>query len=468
MKQTTLYVTGMHCSACELLIEKKLLTLENITGVDASLSNEQVIIHTDGKLQYSLDEMNAVIADLGYVLSRQKPAKKKEDKMPILYFVEGEQGLKFHKAAFLKRYEWVLVLLAIYVGWQLIARLELGRFMSPEGPQTLLGVLGLGVVASVSSCAALIGGLLLSLTKQWHEKTLLESSAKKVVPHMQFHIGRIAGFAIFGGLLGLIGERVTFDNTTIYALLVLVVSAVMVVLALQMLGVSVANKLRIRMPQGIAKNILAHPKRGPFLIGAGTFFLPCGFTLIAQALALASGSLVTGAFVMGLFALGTLPVLLGISLFGLRMNTKPARTARFNKYAGILILLFALYNMNGQLNVLGLPSVSDLRAPAESLETRSAVETNSNGEQVIRITAEGFYYKAMSDMTISAGVPTILEVDNQGIRGCGAYLAVAGLMKGYVSLTPGANTIDLGKPTPGTYKITCSMGMVAPVILTVQ
>ncbi|PIZ93637.1 MAG: hypothetical protein COX82_02320, partial [Candidatus Magasanikbacteria bacterium CG_4_10_14_0_2_um_filter_41_10] len=67
-----------------------------------------------------------------------------------------------------------------------------------------------------------------------------------------------------------------------------------------------------------------------------------------------------------------------------------------------------------------------------------------------------------------AGVPTTLIVDDQGIQGCGIFLASRGLIDSFVELKLGKNTIDLGTPKAGTYKITCSMGMVAPVTLHIQ
>jgi hypothetical protein len=170
---------------------------------------------------------------------------------------------------------------------------------------------------------------------------------------------------------------------------------------------------------------------------------------------------------MALFAIGTLPVLLGISVFGLTMNSKPHRTARFNKYAGIVVLLFAVYNINGQLNVLGFPSLSDIQISQSNTSDVRAVSRNAAGEQEVSIVAKGFEYIPTSEMTIEAGVPTKLIVDDQGMQGCGVFLAIAGLINGYVTLQPGENVIDLGSPDPGTYKITCSMGMVRPVVLRV-
>ena len=83
------------------------------------------------------------------------------------------------------------------------------------------------------------------------------------------------------------------------------------------------------------------------------------------------------------------------------------------------------------------------------------------------ITAKGFEYIPTSSMTITAGVPTKLIVDNQGIQGCGAFMAANGLIENFVSLDRGINEINLGNPQKGTYKLTCSMGMVRPVTINV-
>lgn len=60
-----------------------------------------------------------------------------------------------------------------------------------------------------------------------------------------------------------------------------------------------------------------HTATNPYLapvVGALTFFLPCGFTQSMQLLALGSGSPVQGGIIMAAFALGTLPVLLAVGL----------------------------------------------------------------------------------------------------------------------------------------------------------
>lgn len=165
------------------------------------------------------------------------------------------------------------------------------------------------------------------------------------------------------------------------------------------------------------------------------------------------------------FAFGTLPILAGISWSGLRFTRRPHLTAKFMTIAGLLIVFFSIYNINGQLNVLSLPSLSDISlVRAENDFAQDIVD----GQQVISLVAEGFSYTPISSTTIKAGTPAKLVVDDRGILGCGVFLSARGLIDGFVALRAGINEIDLGTPSPGTYKVTCSMGMVPPVTINVE
>jgi sulfite exporter TauE/SafE len=273
-------------------------------------------------------------------------------------------------------------------------------------------------------------------------------------------------------VLGALWNAISFDSLVATAFVIILVSLVMIILGLQMVGVSWAQKFRLALPKAWSVKAVRHDSRprSPYIIGAATFFLPCGFTLIAQGVALASGSLLAGALIMGAFALGTLPILAGISWTGVRASKRPHLTARFQVIAGALVLVFALYNINSQLNVLGYPSASDAIAAIRSTETETSsdpVAQNEAGEQVLGIRAVDFDYIPTTPTTLQAGKPTRLIVQNDGILGCGAFMAARGLWEGSLDLKPGVNEITF-TPQPGTYKISCTMGMVPPVTVTVR
>ena len=470
-KEITLYAEGMHCASCEILIEKTLLKKDGVESVDASLKDAEVRVVLQENTHLNLEALNQEFEPLGYRLNKHRIGRTPA---PLLA-ISPAGKLEINPEKLKRLLKNILLAGLLLTAFYLVEKAQLGRFISAEPGAALGAFFLLGLVAGLSSCAALVGGLLLSLTKHWHEQRIdAKNTFQRAQPHLMFHFGRLAAFFVLGGVLGLIGSAITFNNTVLYALVVLIVSVVMFVLALQMLNVPWARHFSFRMPKSItkaaAKDQTTAGNLGPFFAGALTFFLPCGFTLIAQGVALASGSFIFGALTMLYFAFGTLPILVGISLSGLTFTRKPHLTARFSTVAGILILFFALYNVNGQLNVLGLPSMSDLqlfKTTPSLTETKPSAPVQE-GQQTISLVAKDFDYIPTGSTTIQAGVPTKLIVDNQGILGCGASLAARGLVAGYVSLKRGQNIIDLGTPKAGTYKITCSMGMVPPVIVKVQ
>jgi len=250
------------------------------------------------------------------------------------------------------------------------------------------------------------------------------------------------------------------------------VSVVMLIIGLQMAGVSWVDRFQIRMPKFITRRVAnsseAQNSRMPAFIGAGTVLLPCGFTLIAQGVALTSGSAIRGASILFAFALGTVIPLLFIGYASVKGTSSAKRGRTFSFYAGVVLVLFALYNVNGQFNVLGLPSMSDVFASSSEGSDTGTVQRDQAGEQIVNMKAFGFSYAFTGPSTIQAGVPTKLVVDDQGIKGCGVFLSARGLISGFVDLKYGENIIDLGKPNKGVYKITCSMGMVPPITIHVE
>jgi len=469
-KEKTLYVEGMHCASCELIIEKKLLKKVGVESVDASLKNAEVRVVTQDSTHLNPDELNKDFGQLGYRFSRHPIGNR----LAPLWHRDVSGRLKLNKVRFQKILKNSLLAGLLLLAFFVVERAQLGRFVSVEPGATLGVFFMLGLIAGISSCAALIGGLLLTLTKHWHEQRIEATGAfERGQPHMLFHAGRLIAFFGLGGVLGLLGSGITFRNTTMYAVLVIAISLVMLSVALQMLNVDWAKKFSFRLPRLItraaAKDTAGKGSLAPFMAGGLTFFLPCGFTLIAQGVALASGSFIGGGLVMLYFAFGTLPMLVGISFSGVAFTRKPHLTARFSAVAGILILFFALYNLNGQFNVLGLPSLSDVPIFRSTLPTVAATQSSSpqTGEQILSLVAKEFSYIPVGSTTIKSGIPTKLIVDDQGILGCGAFIAARGLIDGFIPLNRGQNVIDLGAPQPGTYKITCSMGMVAPVTINV-
>ena len=67
-KSHTYYVKGMHCSACELLIEKNMLEIDGVKSVDASTSRGIVTIEYAGKYP-NIEKLNQIFKKLKYIFS---------------------------------------------------------------------------------------------------------------------------------------------------------------------------------------------------------------------------------------------------------------------------------------------------------------------------------------------------------------------------------------------------------------
>jgi sulfite exporter TauE/SafE len=111
------------------------------------------------------------------------------------------------------------------------------------------------------------------------------------------------------------------------------------------------KKLQPSLPKGFGKLVLSVQKNThqwtPFLLGAVTFFLPCGFTQAMQIQALSLESFWKGGLTMLLFALGTFPVLALLS-FGAAPLKNGKRAGIFFKTAGLIVIVLALFNiLNG-------------------------------------------------------------------------------------------------------------------------
>jgi sulfite exporter TauE/SafE/copper chaperone CopZ len=204
----------------------------------------------------------------------------------------------------------------------------------------------IGIVASLSSCLAVVGGLVLSFSAE-----VVKGGENKKKPIIFFHIGRLLGFASLGGLLGLIGQSLGI-SFVFSAILGILASLVMLVLGLNLVGFFKKNKFTL--PRGIFNFFkrVEHQSFAPLILGVGTFFLPCGFTQSMQVAALSSGSFVTGASIMFFFALGTFPMLALLS-FGSASFAHSKYAPLFFKSAGVIVIGLGLFALISGLAGLG-------------------------------------------------------------------------------------------------------------------
>ena len=450
----TYFVKGMHCASCEIIIEKKLSALKEIRSVEASADNGKVVVVYEGH-RPSTGRLNEILKRENYLFFDQ-PVKT----------IEKEGGGNFFIIAG--------TALFLIIGFFILKNSGLAGLINVNSASSLPMFFLLGLLAGVSSCAALVGGVILSMSKQWIGMySERNSTLEKLQPHFMFNAGRIASYAILGGAIGALGSKLQI-SLTFTSVLIVAVSVIMVFLALQMLGVNKFQKFKFAMPRFITRRIADETKfkgkQMPFLMGALTFFLPCGFTITAQGLALLSGNALQGALIMLFFVIGTTPALLAIGLSAVKFSKKPHMADKFLKVAGVLILFFALFNINSQLNVLGFSSLSDIKFNSNQ-QNKQIINNNKegfppivNGKQVIKMNASGSGY-APNYFKVKAGIPIRWEITDKGTSGCTNAIISKGLFDGQISLTPGEISVKEFTPTKaGKYKFSCWMGMVSGTI----
>ncbi len=328
MNTYTFHVSGTHCASCKIFIEDTLNEQIGIERARVDLKHETVSIDT------TLDESQHKLAEIltekikhnGYSLSVEKKVKQKQNGDVIW------KGLPIG-----------LGILALFFWVQKSGILNLGI----GGQTTPVTSFIIGLIASVSSCLAIVGGLVLSLSAKISQDNVSDTKT-----FVLFHAGRLVSFAILGGLLGILGSAIGI-NFTFTTILGLLASMVMLLLGLNLVGVFAKNK--VALPSGLFNFFrrIEHKTFTPLVLGFATFFLPCGFTQSMQVSALSSGSFMSGLLIMFAFALGTLPMLVLLS-FGSASFAHGKHAPLFFKSAGIVVIGLGLFALLAGLAGLGI------------------------------------------------------------------------------------------------------------------
>lgn len=435
----TFCVTGTHCRSCELLIENEIKKLPGVKSVAASSTNGTVKIEYQ-KSKPDIDVLNKIFKENSYKFSEIN----KVNISPPFSRGESKGGLDQKGDLFSSIFIVGLLLLIFFFIQKtgIFASFNVSAASFP--PAFFL----FGLLAGFSTCAALVGGLVLSLSRSW--------SQYKLVPVISFNLGRLVIFALLGALLGYFGSFFRL-SLTLNIIITVLVSLLMLVLGLQMLGLKYFDRFQLALPKSITGKFSSadqfQGKYLPFILGGLTFFLPCGFTLTTQSLALASGSPLTGALIMGFFALGTFIPLFLIGLTG----TKITGSKTVSQVAGLLLIVFALFNFRNQFNLLNFVSPST---------TQNNIVAAANSEvAVLKMNASASGYSP-NTFTVKAGQKVRWEITDTGTSGCTNAVIARSLFQGPVNLVPGTTSVKefTAPTTPGTYRFSCWMGMISGTI----
>ena len=444
MGHLKLPIKGMHCRSCELLLEEAIKDVPHVASVTVSYAKAQAEIeyHQDSPSHKALEQ---AVQSAGYEVGTREPAswfsRNTNDYHEI--FVAG------------------ITLFVLYSIARMFGLLDLSLQTSNV---TYSFALVIGLVAGISTCMAIVGGLILGISARHAELHPEATTWQKFRPHLYFNIGRIGGYTILGGVLGTLGS--VFQVTgSFQALLTLAVGLVMVFLGLKLTGISPKLKeSSFTLPASLAKflGVSRHQKeyshKSAIITGALTFFLPCGFTQAMQLAAVSSGSATSGAIIMGLFAVGTAPALLSIG--GLTSFIKGKGAKRFYAIVGLAVFLFGLFNINNGLVLIGLKTGGSLDA---GLSNAAEIV---DGKQIVRMTQKNAGYEPNS-FTIKKGVPVKWIITSEAPYSCAASIIMPA-MNIQQSLQAGENIIEFTPTQLGSLPFSCAMGMYRGVFTVVD
>ncbi len=314
----------------------------------------------------------------------------------------------------------------------------------------------IGIVASISSCTALVGGLLLSISANYSERHPHASKKQKMIPLASFIIGRLGGYFLFGGITGAIGKSLSPSLMTM-GIIDCIIAMTLIIIGLRIVHLLPQTACTIvdRNPLTTFLTRLSTSQSNVVLMMLGmlTFFVPCGYTQTMQLTALASGGFLSGALLMLSFAVGNAPSLIGI---GSASALATGRGKHFIvTFAGSMALVLGLQTFGNGLSLMGI-ILPHFGTSIEQSEDPN-VTIDKNGQQVINISVTNSGYSA-NDFVIEKGKSTWILADVLSpLSGCITQLAVPAFDILH-PLTLGQNWIGPFTPTED-FVFSCSMGM---------
>jgi sulfite exporter TauE/SafE/copper chaperone CopZ len=433
----------MHCINCAGAVERLLRAVPHVQRVRVHYpSGRAAITHAD---PVDVAALQSALAPDGYTLSPGVVEAASQHQNTLNDYAEIGAV--------------VVVLGAITLALQHLRLLPHGLSVSDEMGYGLVFIIGL--VASVSSCLAITGGLLVALAAKYNEATPNLSDRARLVPHLCFNLGRIVSYTLLGGAIGGLGAALSLSPGAT-GTLTLIASAIMVLLGLSMLGLlPTIGHFLPRLPCALSDRLhhaaSNRTRSAAFLLGGATFFLPCGFTQALQLYVLSQGSFVTGALTMLAFALGTLPALLSLSTIS--SLARGALQRHFLRFAGAAVILLGILNIQYGLVLTG-GDMSGARA-GEQPPAKAVAAEGATAPQRISMKVVGLEYQP-HQLTVKQGIPVQWWIDASQADGCGRFLLAPRL--GIRKLLSGSSTtlITFTPDQPGEYAFNCGMGMMTP------
>lgn len=437
-------VAGMTCRSCEVRIAKFVRRIPGVENVTASAVHGRVDVESSTAVRPWAIE--AAINAAGYEVGHTPWLVRDR----TVWLTAGAGVL-------------LVAALAVIVEATGLAGLASGAGDLSEGG--IVVALLLGLAAGVSTCMALVGGLVLALSASYQARRAEAGIADggpvaQMRPALVFIAGRIAGYALFGAALGAIGASVAMPPQ-VTAVMMISVAIVMTLLGTRLTGLSPRIAAwSPTLPMGVGQRLgmgdgatNAYSDTRAAGLGAASFFLPCGFTQAVQIYALSTGSPLFAGALLAIFAIGTAPGLLALA--GLPVVVPSTARPTLLRLVGVVVIGFAVVNGSAGIRLsgvtlpaFGIPSVSAAVPPPAPVV---------DGKQTLHTYQDINGYRP-GNIAIYAGIATTWTIESTNAASCASLIRIPALGIGGL-LRKGLNTVELPPLPVGTLSYTCSMGM---------
>ena len=415
MKKIYIKIDGIHCVNCENTIKYALLSDKKIKRV--SFDGFIAIVTCENNTKEN--DLIKVINDLGYYTNKDNIS-------------DDINNLRNN----IKLKEFVIILVSIIFICFLLYKVfgyNIFNMIPTIDSSVTYGMLFMTGLLTSIHCISMCGSINLVATVNNDNK-------RSIKRPLLYNIGRIISYTIIGGLVGLVGKIISFNNI-VNGIIIILASIVMLLMSLTMLNVI---KVRFKFIKYKVSN------RNPFIIGLLNGLTPCGPLQAMQIYALSTGSVLKGVLSMLLFGLGTVPLMLvtGVIFSSMKGKTK----ILINKIASVLILILSIVMFNRGLLSLDIDILK-----------------NNNYGDYVKTTIIGDYqeidfdleYDNYKDIIVQKDIPVkiIINASKDKLTGCNNEIIINeyGIKK---KLEVGENIIEFIPKDTKTISYTCWMNMI--------
>lgn len=450
----TYKINGMTCVNCEHRIER---SLKNQSGIANA-----VVSYTKGTAAVTFDpeviresEIKELIRKLGY-----QPAGSAVSEAPV-------SSIKLAGV--------FVVLLALYVIFSRFGGLQIFNSF-PEAKEGMgYGMLFVIGLLTSTHCIAMCGGINLSQCVPNAAGSPkgsdapdagLVSKISSLVPSIQYNAGRVISYTVIGGIVGALGQIVTFTGAA-KGMIAVIAGLFMVIMGLNMLNLFPwLRRLNPRMPKVFAVKIDERKKGGrPLYVGLLNGLMPCGPLQAMQLYALSTGDPVKGALSMLLFSLGTVPLMFGLGALSTVLTKRFTR--RMMTVSAALVILLGVFMLSNGMSLSGfaVPSFASGFGKADAASQSVKAELGDGVQTVTTQLTSGGY----EPIAVQAGIPVQwnLHAEQEDLNGCN-YRIIIPEYNIEKQLEPGDNLITFTPEKSGFVSFSCWMGMIRSQIAVVD